>query len=87
MVVQEIFLGWSLRNLNHTKSNKETTWILQKHTHTHKNTWNITILFVLTKWKKKKKKRKKKKRLTRNKVEIENWKCWNENNKVTTTIS
>ena len=61
----------SLRNLNYTKFNKETTWIYQchqkkkKNTHTHTQIHEILQFFVLTK------RINNKKRLIRDKVEIE----------------
>ena len=45
MVALGIFLGWSLKNLNYKKINKETIWINQGHKNKNKknaNTWNIT---------------------------------------------
>ena len=66
---KNFFLGWSLKNLNYTKFNKETIWIYQCHQKKkkkkHANTQNITNFFVLTK-------RIKKKRLIKDKMQIEN---------------
>ena len=65
-MVLGIFLGWSLRNLNYTKFNKEITWIYQHHKK-KKNTQIHEILqFFCTN------KEKKKNKLIRDKVEIEN---------------
>ena len=69
MVALGIFLGWSLRNLNYKKINKETIWIYQGHKNKnkkHANTRNFTIFFGTNK------ENKKKKRLIKDKVQIEN---------------
>ena len=59
-----MFLGWSLRNINYAKFNKETTWIYQHHQKKKKmQIHEILQFFVLAK---------KKKILIRDKVEIKN---------------